>query len=884
IFGYESRERMIAAADFNPYYSPKQRTDYIAELRKQKALTNLEFRLKRRDGSEVWVLENVMLLDDGEGETILGTLVEITNRKHTEQALIESESKFRALAETATTAIYIYSGTRLLYCNRASEEICGYSFSELRNINPWELVHPDDRRKVRNQAFRRLPGGTPLRRDELRILHKDGEERWLDFSATPTQFAGDRALLCTAFDITERKRAEQLQAALYRISDCANSVDDLQQLYEALHKIIGELMYAKNLYIALLDETGEHLYFPYFIDESDPTPAGRKLGKGLTEYVLRSGKSLLADFPKIRELEKSGEIEPIGPDCVDWLGVPLRHGTKVFGVIALQSYDSSVRHSERDREILTYVSQHISVAVVRKHQEEALRASETRHRSLVESAVYGMYRSSLDGRFLDVNPALVNMLGYSSAEELLAVDMARDIYADPDQRAAIIHAYKESGCLESCELRWKRKDGRLITVRLSGNSFKDERGEPLGFEMIAEDVSERRALEEQLRQSQKMEAVGRLAGGVAHDFNNLLTVIKGYSELILDELDAADPLRNEVDEIKKAADRAASLTRQLLAFSRQQVLAPKVLDLNAVVGNMDKLLRRLLGEDIDLFTVLEPGLGHVKADPGQVEQVIMNLAVNARDAMPQGGKLTIETANIDLDENYARDHVSVKPGAYVMVAVTDTGTGMPEKVKSRIFEPFFTTKEVGKGTGLGLSTVYGIIKQSGGYIWVYSEVGIGSTFKVYLPCVDAPAELPSANPLQPARRGSETVLLVEDEDGVRALMRQVLHKHGYNVLESRHGGEALLMCERHQGKIDLLLTDVVLEQMSGRELAERLLKIRPEMKVLYVSGYADDAIVHHGVLNAGMSFLQKPFTTEALARKIRYLLDGPTQLAPILPI
>jgi len=381
-----------------------------------------------------------------------------------------------------------------------------------------------------------------------------------------------------------------------------------------------------------------------------------------------------------------------------------------------------------------------------------------------------------------------------------------------------------------------------------------------------------------------MEAVGRLAGGIAHDFNNLLTVIKGYSELMLDELGSADPLRAEVDEIKKAADRAATLTRQLLAFSRQQVLAPKVIDLNTVVSNMDKLLHRLLGEDIDLFTVLEHGLGRVKADPGQIEQVIMNLAVNARDTMTQGGKLTVETTNVDLDENYARDHVSVKPGRYVMLAVTDTGVGMTEKVKSRIFEPFFTTKEVGKGTGLGLSTVYGIIKQSGGYIWVYSEVGIGSTFKVYLPCVEAPIELPSLNGFQPARRGYETVLLVEDEDGVRALMRQVLHKHGYNVLESRHGGEALLTCERHQGKIDLLLTDVVLEQMSGRDLAERLLKVRPEMKVLYVSGYADDAIVHHGVLNAGMAFLQKPFTTEALARKIRYVLDGPSHPAPVLPL
>jgi len=881
IFGYESREQMIRLADFNPYSRSEERERYVARLKREKALTNFEMKLRRRDGTEVWVLENVTLLEDEDAAMIQGTLVDITERKRAEQALAESETKFRALAESATTAIYIHNGKRFLYSNQASGDVCGYSPAELREMTPTDLVHPDQREMVRHREARLLAGDTSVQRYELHIVHKDGDDRWLDFSTSVIQFAGEFAMLCTAFDITKRKHAERLQSALYRISDFANSADDLGQLYEALHRIVGELMYADNLYIALLDDGGEYLHFPYFVDQSDPPPAGRKLGKGLTEYVLSTGRALLADFQKIRSLEDKGEIEPLGPDCIDWLGAPLRQGNRVFGVIALQSYDPDIRYSERDKEILTYVSQHISVALARKRQEEALRASEARHRSLVESAVYGMYRSSVDGRFLDVNPALVQMLGYSSAEELLSVDIAREIYADPDQRAAVIQAYNESGRLGTCELRWKRKDGHQITVRLSGTPFRNERGETLGFEMTAEDISERRILEEQLRQSQKMEAVGRLAGGIAHDFNNLLTVIKGYSELMLDDLDNADPLRHEVDEIKKAADRAASLTRQLLAFSRQQVLAPKVLDLNLVVHNMDKLLHRLLGEDIDLFTVLEPGLGRVKADPGQVEQVIMNLAVNARDAMPQGGKLTVETANVDLDEAYARDHVAVKPGRYVMIAVSDNGSGMPEKVKSRIFEPFFTTKEVGKGTGLGLSTVYGIIKQSGGYVWVYSEVGRGSTFKVYLPRVDAPVEIPLSRSLQPPRHGTETVLLVEDEEGVRALVRQVLHKHGYNVLEARHGGEALLMCERHQGKIDMLLTDVVLHQMSGRELAERLLKLRPDMKVLYVSGYADDAIVHHGVLTAGMAFLQKPFTTEALARKIRYVLDGPGQLVGV---
>jgi two-component system, cell cycle sensor histidine kinase and response regulator CckA len=412
----------------------------------------------------------------------------------------------------------------------------------------------------------------------------------------------------------------------------------------------------------------------------------------------------------------------------------------------------------------------------------------------------------------------------------------------------------------------------VITVRLSGRAVRDAKGAVVGYEKIVEDVTERRALEEQLRQSQKMEAVGRLAGGVAHDFNNLLTVIKGYSELLLDELKESESQREEVEEIRKAADRAAMLTRQLLAFSRQQVLAPKVLDMNSIVSEMDKLLRRLLGEDIGLFTSLEPALGRVKADPGQIEQVIMNLAVNARDAMPRGGKLTIETANAELDETYAHEHVGAKAGSFVMLAVSDNGQGMTEQVRERVFEPFFTTKEMGKGTGLGLSTVYGIVKQSDGYVWVYSEPGVGTSFKVYLPRVDAPIEAAAKKPTTTELNGTETVLLVEDEDGVRALVRQVLQKRGYTVLEARSGKDALLECERQQGKIDLLLTDVVLEQMSGRELAEKLSPLRPEMKVLYISGYTDDAIVHHGVLTAGKAFLQKPFTTEALARKIRSVL------------
>jgi nitrogen-specific signal transduction histidine kinase len=394
------------------------------------------------------------------------------------------------------------------------------------------------------------------------------------------------------------------------------------------------------------------------------------------------------------------------------------------------------------------------------------------------------------------------------------------------------------------------------------------------FNVILEDITEHRLLENQLRQAQKMEAIGRLAGGVAHDFNNLLTAIFGYVDLLREDLPEGSSARQDTEEIRKAAERAAALTRQLLAFSRQQVLEAVIVNVNDLVEEFDKMLRRLIGEDVELRAALAPDLANVRADPGQLQQVLMNLVVNARDAMPTGGKLLIETANADLTEEYAELHQPVIPGAYVMLAVSDTGVGMDADTRARIFEPFFTTKEKGRGTGLGLSTVYGIVKQSGGYIWVYSEPGHGTTFKVYLPRVDAPAH-PVAQPRE-ARTlaGTETILLAEDDEMLRPLAKGLLRKLGYIVLEAPSAEEALGAAAGHDGPIHLLVADVVMPGASGRELARRLAASRPETKVLYVSGYTDDAIVRHGLLDPGLAFLQKPFTPDTLARKVREVLDG----------
>ena len=507
--------------------------------------------------------------------------------------------------------------------------------------------------------------------------------------------------------------------------------------------------------------------------------------------------------------------------------------------------------------------------------QEGLRRSEINFRSLVTNAPYGICRCDSMGKLLDANPALLAMLGYSSTKELAGKHLG-GLYLDTQQWFELADHLRSAAPFTGLIVEWKRKDETGVVVRVSGRSVSDG-GKGTTFELFSEDVTERRALEHQLQQSQKMEAVGRLAGGVAHDFNNLLMVISGYSEFLLDRLGLDPALRGPAQEIASAAVRATSLTRQLLAFSRKQMLAPKILDLNGIVTENLKMLTRMIGEDIDLVMVPSADLGTVRADAGQIEQVIMNLAVNARDAMPSGGKLTIETSNVSLDEDYARFHAPLKPGNYVMLAISDTGAGMDSETQSHIFEPFFTTKGL-KGTGLGLSTVYGIVKQSGGYIWVYSEQGKGTTFKIYLPRVADAVEtaLPVAAPAESAAAepGTETILLVEDEANLRYLARQFLEKQGYRVVEAADGAAAIQIAVAHEGTIHLLLTDVIMPGMNGRELAQRISEIRPNVKVLYMSGYTENVIGRNGTLDAGVRLLQKPFTLRDLKSKVREVLDS----------
>ncbi len=522
--------------------------------------------------------------------------------------------------------------------------------------------------------------------------------------------------------------------------------------------------------------------------------------------------------------------------------------------------------------------------ITERHDAEQTRALLA---AIVESSNDAIASLGLDGIITTWNAAATRLFGYSVEE---AVGKPFLIIVPPDrveEDRSLVRRVAGGERIEGYETVRRRKDGVGVAVAVSLAPIRDEAGMVVGISRSARDLTAQkkaedtlRRTEEQLRQAQKMEAVGRLAGGVAHDFNNMLSVILSYSSLLLTTMESDDPIRTDLDEIRQAAVRAADLTRQLLLFSRQQVVAPRVIDLNDLLAGMDKMLRRLVGEDVELEVVRAQALGQIRADPSNVEQVLMNLVVNARDAMPTGGTLTLETGNVDLDADYAREHVGSSAGAHVMLAVTDTGIGMDESTRAQIFEPFFTTKGPGKGTGLGLSTVFGITQQCGGSMWVHSELGQGTTFKVYFPREEA-AATPQIAPFNPATlRGSETILLVEDQEQVRAVALGILKRSGYHVIVARDANEAVRLCERHPDTVHLLVTDVVMPQMSGAELASRLAETRPEMRVLCMSGYADDSIVRHGVLESGLPFLQKPFTPESLTRKVREVLsEGPRRMA-----
>ena len=708
--------------------------------------------------------------------------------------------------------------------------------------------------------------------------------REVEYTASPLRGAGGEveAVVVTGRDITERKQSEhwlvQSQARLRLLNGVLSEAASEPSWEDAIRRTLRQLTaHFEGLRAAYSTLDDRSILRPLHSIGPDSMPSIEGAEIDLSpapEFVaaLRSGEpyvsgDVLAD-PRARAVSDAFAMS----QARGLIMVPVYHSDELDGLLCL-SAPVPREWSRHDAAALSEIGDYLSIVArkaaadrMRFQAELALRENEARLSAIWNTAADGIITVDESGSIESFNPAAEAIFARAAAEVVgrpvqeLIPDWTGNGPGDqaPPGPAAPFTGNRAGGATFPLDLE-------LSETRVGSRVLKT------GF---LRDVSDRVQLEAQLRQSQKMEAVGRLAGGVAHDFNNMLMAVTGYADLLLERTRLDDAARGYVDEIRKAADRASRLTGQLLAFSRQQILAPQILDLSDAVTNMETMLRRLIGEDITLIIHSQPGLGRVRADPGQIEQVVLNLAVNARDAMPQGGNLTIETRNVTFEKGYTWGHFPVEPGDYVMISVSDTGCGMDEAIRSRIFEPFYSTKEQGKGTGLGLSTVYGIIKQSGGYVWVYSEPGHGATFKIYLPRQDAPlSPQPAAESTARTAPGSETVLLVEDESMVRALVRDILAMRGYQVLDAPNGTAAVRKAEEHAGPIEILLTDVVMPGISGRELAEQLRHLRPDIRVLYMSGYTDDAIIHHGILDAETAFIQKPFAPEALARKLREVLD-----------
>jgi two-component system, cell cycle sensor histidine kinase and response regulator CckA len=750
-----------------------------------------------------------------------------------------ADEAYRFLCEGASDAIAVMnSKLDILEVNAAVCELLGYSRAELLKMNLHDLVPPEES-AARPLKFESVlyKGETVVQQRNLR--GKDGALRTAEVSV---RALGDGRLIVIGRDVSARSRAAEF------VSES-----------EALTRSV---VYTAVDGIVTIDEQG--------IVQSFNPAAERLFGYSAEQVVGRNVSMLMPSPDRERHEEYVGRYLETGEKKIIGIGretVGLRSDGTEFP-IELAVSETMLP----GRRLFTGIVHDITQ---RKLAEAVLEETNAKLQAVIETSPVAVVLLDFEGKVLNWNPAAERIFGWTAAEAIgcflpAIPEDARDEFLQSLALAC------EGQPAVGIERRRLRKDGSLVDVAVWNAPLRNSAGDAVAVLGVSVDITQRKQLEEQFRRAQKMEAIGRLAGGVAHDFNNILTVITGYGQMVLESVGDNAELRSQLEEVLRAADHASVLTSQLLVFSRHQVSRHEPVDLGDLVQRLEKMLRRLIGEDIRLETTAEPDLGLVRADVAQIEQIIMNLAVNARDAMPKGGLLSIELQNVELDSWYSETHVGVEEGPYVMLAVSDTGTGIPPEVRARLFEPFFTTKERGKGTGLGLSTVYGIVKQSGGHVWVYSENNKGTVFKIYLPRVweTKPAAEVKPDASVPTG-GAETVLLAEDEVGLRALVRNILRQHGYRVLEASDVEDALRLCSDYAGRIDLLLTDVVMPIMSGRELAERAAEIRPELKVLYMSGYTDNIVVHHGVSASETQFLQKPFTPRGLAQKVRAILDRP---------
>lgn len=783
-----------------------------------------------------------LIYDKGRPIAVQGIARDVTERRKAAEALERSERYFRALIENAADAITVINADGTVrYQSPSVQRILGYKPEERLGKSVLDIVHPDDL-----PAAMKLLDGLWKNPDSpihavMRARRADGS--WLHVEFRVRNLLADSAvggLVMNWRDVTDTVESDRqvksqehfFRSLIERSSDILVVVDGTMVVRYVSPSFTTILGFTAD---DLLGHRGTQLVHP------DDARKAQELSRALFEKRDEFAATVL------RARDKSGNYHVFDVRARNLLGDPL------FGGVIIDARD-------------------ITEA---KRIEEALRESEQRFRKIVETSAEGVGIRDPAGRLTFANERFAQMLGYQVAEMigLNVFDIVAPEYRSPMAESA--ERRKRTGKAEQLELEFLHKTGSRIWTLLSASPLYDAEGNYIGSLGMITDISERRHLEAQLRQSQKIEAVGRLAGGIAHDFNNLLTAIRGHVDLLLADTPVEAQIRADIEEIGKAADRAAGLTQQLLAFSRRQILQPRVIELDTVVTDIESLLRRMISEDIRLLTRLHAGSACVRADRSQLEQVLMNLAVNARDAMPNGGTLTIETSVVNLDEEFVRGNSGSHTGRHVRLCVTDSGAGMDAETLSHVFEPFFTTKELGKGTGLGLATVYGVVKQSEGYIRVESEPRAGTTFEILLPTVEPVSETPRGTVFQPGSAGKgETILVAEDEDAVRALASRILRKRGYNVLEAKNGSEALELARAHRGSIDLLLTDVIMPILGGRELSERLAELRPQTKVLFMSGYTDDALLQRGVSQGDGQFLEKPFSPEGLAAKIREVLES----------
>lgn len=753
------------------------------------------------------------------------------------------DALFRALVESAPDGILIVgSQGRVVLVNSQTERLFGYGRGELIG-NAIEMLVPERLREAHQGHRTGFMGHAQLRPMgaglELSGRKKDGSEFPLEISLSPVSTPSGTLVCAIVRDVTERKRSER------RFRTLLDSAPD------AMVVVSGDGQ------IELVNPQTEKL-FGYQRHEL----IGQRI------EILIPGRLRKHHGEQRAKYAENPQLRPMG------IGLEL-YGRRKDG----SEFPVEVSLNPHETDEGLFVTSTVRDITERKRIETALRQSEATFRSMVEGT-YGVCRAGLDGTLYAVNDALVTMLGYGSQQELLAANLAADIFQAGEFSPKAFDVPGRNKHFARMEARWRCKDCSLITVELSGRMLRVGDEEAAVLEILAENISPRLGMEQRLRHVQKMEAIGRLAGGIAHDFNNVLGVISGYSAMLAEKLDPGSPLSRMTDQLTKAVDRGATLTRQLLAFSRQQVLQPRVININEHLHGFERLLHRVIGEDVRLRVITDASPLLLRADPDQLEQVIMNLVVNARDAMPDGGHLTIETSRSCVDEGYCLHSPDVKPGEYVLIAVSDTGCGMDREVLSRVFEPFFTTKEAGKGTGLGLATVYGIVRQSGGHVIVYSEVGHGTTFKILLPlCADgvASAEARPSERIVPS--GKELILLVEDEESLRIVTKGYLEGKGYRVADFGNPEGALGYIRSAGEKPCVLLTDVVLPHTSGVVLARQTREICPGIKVLYVSGYTADAIAHDVAMEPDFAFVSKPFSLGELARKLRVVIDSPPLVA-----